>query len=55
MDIMEAIRNRRSVRAYADKPIPAEVMRRMRQALRHAPSACNIQPWHFILNALRLC
>jgi len=49
MDIMEAIRNRRSVRAFADKPIPAEVMRRMRQALRYAPSACNIQPWHFIL------
>ncbi len=48
MDIMEAIRNRRSVRAYADKPIPAEVMGRMRQALRYAPSACNIQPWHFI-------
>ena len=49
MDIMEAIGNRRSVRAFADKPIPAEVMRRMRQALRYAPSACNIQPWHFIL------
>jgi nitroreductase len=23
-------------------------MRRMRQALRSAPSACNFQPWHFI-------
>ena len=49
MDVMEAIRNRRSVRAYSDRPIPAEVMQRMRQALRYAPSACNIQPWHFIL------
>jgi len=49
MDVMEAIRNRRSIRAYADKPIPADVMRRMRQVLRYAPSACNIQPWHFIL------
>ena len=49
MDVMEAIRNRRSVRAYSDRPIPAEVIQRMRQALRYAPSACNIQPWHFIL------
>jgi len=49
MDVMEAIRNRRSVRAYAETPIPAEVMGRMRQALRYAPSACNNQPWRFIL------
>jgi len=49
MDVMEAIRSRRSVRAYADKPTPDEVMGRMRQALRCAPSACNIQPWRFVL------
>ena len=49
MNVLEVITNRRSVRAYAGKPIPSEVMGRMRQALRYAPSACNIQPWHFIL------
>lgn len=49
MNVIEAIENRRSVRAYCDKPIPAEVMARMRQALRFAPSACNIQPWRFVL------
>ena len=49
MHIMDAIRNRRSVRAYSSRPISDEVMNRMRQALRYAPSACNIQPWHFIL------
>ncbi len=48
MDVHEAIRTRRSVRAYADRPIPAEVMDKLRQALRFAPSACNLQPWHFI-------
>jgi nitroreductase len=48
MDVHEAIRRRRSVRAYLSKPIPDEVMERMRQALRFAPSACNYQPWHFI-------
>ncbi|MBN2559643.1 MAG: nitroreductase family protein [Phycisphaerae bacterium] len=48
MDVLEAIRIRRSVREYSPKPIPDEVMRRMRQALRFAPSACNYQPCHFI-------
>ncbi len=49
MHVLQAIMNRRSVRAYSPKPIPPEVLRRMRQALRAAPSACNYQPWHFIL------
>ena len=49
MNVIEAIAVRRSVRAYSTKPIPAEVMQRMREALRGAPSACNLQPWHFIL------
>ena len=48
MDVMAAIMNRRSVRKYSDRPIPPEVLARMRQALRAAPSACNNQPWHFI-------
>ncbi len=49
MNVLDAIRTRRSVRSYSTKAIPAEVMARMRQALRLAPSACNFQPWHFIL------
>ena len=48
MDILEAIKNRRSVRSYSDRPIPDEVLERMRRALRSAPSACNLQPWRFI-------
>ena len=48
MNVLEAIKTRRSVRAYSAQPIPTEVMQRMRQALRFAPSACNYQPWHFI-------
>jgi nitroreductase len=49
MDVHEAIRTRRSIRSYSSKPIPEEVMSKMRQALRYAPSACNYQPWRFIL------
>ncbi len=49
MNVMDAICTRRSVRSYASDPLPPEVFERMRQALRRAPSACNNQPWHFIL------
>ncbi|MBU0716934.1 MAG: nitroreductase family protein [Planctomycetes bacterium] len=49
MDVMTAIRTRRSVRSYAARPIPADVLERMQQALRYAPSACNYQPWRFIM------
>jgi len=48
VDVITALIHRRSVRSYTDQPIPADVLERMRQALRAAPSACNNQPWHFI-------
>ena len=48
MDTLQAIKTRRSVRSYSSRPIPDDVMSRMRQALRYAPSACNFQPWRFI-------
>lgn len=51
MNVLEAIKTRRSVRQYSSRPIPDDVMQRMRDALRYAPSACNIQPWRFIIVA----
>ncbi len=48
MDVHEAIATRRSVRAYSSRAIPSEARNRLREALRRAPSACNLQPWHFI-------
>lgn len=48
MEILEAIKTRRSVRSYAKTPIPPISISRMMKALRFAPSACNNQPWHFI-------
>lgn len=56
MNVMDAIRIRRSVRKYRHDAIADEVMARMKDALRLAPSACNFQPWRFIFvteNALR--
>ena len=48
MNVLEAIKSRRSVRSYSSRAIPAGVMNRMREALRCAPSACNFQPLRFI-------
>jgi nitroreductase len=49
MDFTTVIKTRRSVRAYADKPIPEDVLGRVLEAGRLAPSACNFQPWRFIV------
>jgi len=49
MNVLDAIRNRRSVRNYSPRPIPEPVMEKLCEALRLAPSACNYQPWRFII------
>ena len=49
MDVFEAIQKRKSVRAYQSEPIPPEIMERLLEAARIAPSAANFQPWHFIV------
>ena len=49
MDFTTVITTRRSVRAYADKPVPEDVLDRVLEAARLAPSACNFQPWRFIV------
>jgi nitroreductase len=49
MDIFEAIRNRRSIRSFKDKPVPEELIRKIVEAGQWAPSACNRQDWKFII------
>lgn len=49
MDAGKAIKTRRSVRSYAPTPIPDAAVRRVLEAGRLAPSACNRQPWCFIV------
>ena len=45
MHIAEAVATRRSIRAYLDKPVPAETLRRVLDQARMTPSGCNFQPW----------
>ena len=46
---MQAILTRRSVRKYQEKPVEQEKIESCLEAARLAPSACNSQPWEFIV------
>lgn len=47
--VLDAIRNRRSVRQYLDEPITDEQAQTILEAGRWAPSGLNNQPWRFVL------
>ena len=49
MSVLNLIKSRRSVRKYRPDPIPANIFERLTESMRLAPSACNYQPWRFIL------
>lgn len=49
MDVFEAIKGRRSIRAYREIDVPQEIVEKLIEAARWAPSAGNIQPWEFIV------
>jgi nitroreductase len=48
VEVREAIDRRRNIRAFADRPIPSEVLNRIVDAARHAPSSMNEQRWAFV-------
>ena len=49
MDVYQCLRSRRTVREYKPDPIPQELVRKILQAGRWAPSSSNTQKWHFIV------
>ena len=49
MDAIAALKTRRSVRSYQDKPVPREVLEDIIDCGRLAASAINIQPWEFVV------
>lgn len=49
MDLLEAMRTRRSIRKYRSDPISEEQLKEILSAARMAPSAENAQPWKFIV------
>ncbi len=49
MDLYQVIKTRRSIRTYKTDPVPDDILIRILEAGRLAPSAKNIQPWKFIV------
>lgn len=49
MEVMDAIKNRRSIRRYEEREVEEEKIRLLLEAARLAPSAKNLQPWKFIV------
>jgi nitroreductase len=49
MTVREAIETRKSVRSWKDRPVPDDVLQRVMDAARVAPSARNQQEWRFVV------
>jgi nitroreductase len=49
MEVLEAIRTRRSIRRYKKETVSPELIEKLLEAGRWAPSAANSQPWEFIV------
>lgn len=51
METMETLAGRRSIRKFADRPVPVEAVNAVLAAAILAPSAKNRQPWRFVVVA----
>jgi len=49
MDILQFLKSRRSIRKFLDKPVEPQLIARLLEAARYAPSAGNCQPWRFVV------
>ena len=49
MDVCDAVRQRKSTRAFLPQPVPREILERILDAARWAPSWANTQPWEFVI------
>lgn len=49
MEFLELVKLRESVRGYIDKEVEEEKILKCIEAARLAPSACNSQPWKFVV------
>lgn len=45
MSVSDALKKRVSVRAFLDKPVPEDTLKRIFADAQLAPSNCNVQPW----------
>ncbi len=48
-ELMDTILGRRSIRRYQEKAVPDEILNKLLEAARWAPSWANTQCWHFVV------
>jgi nitroreductase len=51
MDVIEAIKARKSVRGYKPDPVPKQILRELLEIATRSPSSMNTQPWQFTVIA----
>lgn len=49
MEVLEAIRTKRAIRSFADRPVEDDILLQILNAGRRAQSSKNSQPWHFLV------
>jgi nitroreductase len=49
MDIIQAMKERKSIRAFTSQPVPRDAVEEILTLAARAPSAINLQPWEFIV------
>src|SRR5262249_25596544 len=49
LDVPTAIRTRRTIRRWTDRPVPEEIVKELLECALWAPSACNMQLWDFVV------
>ena len=47
--LLELVKTRRSIRAFTDRPVPDDVVEKVIEVARWAPSGANSQPWEFVV------
>jgi len=48
MSFLDLVKSRRSIRKFADRDVPDEIIEKCVEAARYAPSSCHTQSWRFI-------
>ncbi len=49
MDVIEAIKQRKSIRAFKPDPVPLDILKKILEQALRAPSWANTQPWEFAI------
>lgn len=48
-EFVQEVARRRTVRQFADRPVPLDIIENCLRAAGTAPSGANLQPWHFVV------